>query len=190
MLFTSVGYILNWNLQQEVVQGDSWIKWSIPLPGSSSDTKIKLNQKFLIWYLFWTSSKEFSYLLVGKTSQGRRFWWAGKWLWFFFFFLRFCPLLWGDIFLTTFYISVIILHMLHITNHAGLTGYDFTILFGLRYTKKKKLRTGKTGINNMVMQMRGNKRCPGRGKWVKIPLLPENVPRNPRNSWEGNDNLE
>ena len=72
--------------------------------------------------------------------------------------------------MTTFYISVIILHMLHITNHAGLTGYDFTILFGLRYTKKKKLRTGKTGINNMVMQMRGDKSCPGRGKWVKIPL--------------------
>ena len=27
----------------------------------------------------------------------------------------------------------------------------------------------------MVMQMRGVKRYPGRGKRVKIPLLPENV---------------
>ena len=27
----------------------------------------------------------------------------------------------------------------------------------------------------MVMQMRGDKCYPGRGKWVKIPLLPENA---------------
>ena len=27
----------------------------------------------------------------------------------------------------------------------------------------------------MVMQMRGDKCYPGRGKWMKIPLLPENV---------------
>ena len=39
-------------------------------------------QKYLQGYLFWTSSKEFRYLLVGETSQGRRFWWAGNWLWF------------------------------------------------------------------------------------------------------------
>ena len=30
----------------------------------------------------------------------------------------------------------------------------------------------------MVMQMRGEKLYPGRGKWVTIPLLPENVPQN------------
>ena len=28
---------------------------------------------------------------------------------------------------------------------------------------------------NMVMQMRGDKCYPGREKWIKIPLLPENV---------------
>ena len=27
----------------------------------------------------------------------------------------------------------------------------------------------------MVMKMRGDKCYPGRGKWLKIPLLPENV---------------
>ena len=27
----------------------------------------------------------------------------------------------------------------------------------------------------MVMQMGGDKCCPGWGKWVKIPFLPENV---------------
>ena len=35
------------------------------------------------------------------------------------------------------------------------------------------------------MQMRGDTCFPGRGKWVKIPLLPGNQPRNPR---KGNDN--
>ena len=27
----------------------------------------------------------------------------------------------------------------------------------------------------MAMKMRGDKCCPGRGKWVKIPILPENI---------------
>ena len=30
-------------------------------------------------------------------------------------------------------------------------------------------------VNTKVMKMRGDECCPGRGKWVKIPLLPENV---------------
>ena len=30
-------------------------------------------------------------------------------------------------------------------------------------------------MDNMVMQIRGDKCYPGRAKWVKIPLLPENV---------------
>ena len=41
------------------------------------------------------------------------------------------------------------------------------------------------------MRMRGDKCYPDRGKWVKIPLLPENVDkRSPSRPWdprEGND---
>ena len=34
------------------------------------------------WGVLNLYSREFRYLLVGETSQGRRFWWARKWLWF------------------------------------------------------------------------------------------------------------
>ena len=37
----------------------------------------------------------------------------------------------------------------------------------------------------MVMKMRGDKCYPGRGKWVKIPLLPGNQPRNPEEPLRG-----
>ena len=49
----------------------------------------------------------------------------------------------------------------------------------------EQITTRSAGINNMVMQMRGEKLYPGMGKWVKIPLLPENVARNPREHWRG-----
>ena len=49
----------------------------------------------------------------------------------------------------------------------------------------------------MVMQMTEDKCYPGRGKWVKIPLLPENEDKRSLNylgtlgnPWEGNNKYE
>ena len=39
-------------------------------------------------------------------------------------------------------------------------------------------------INNMIMKMRGDKCPPGRGKRVKIPLLPKNVGKKSANDVE------
>ena len=45
---------------------------------------MSLNTEFLniLIFLFSMSTKDLSSLLVGETSQGRMFWWAGNWLWF------------------------------------------------------------------------------------------------------------
>ena len=63
--------------------------------------------------------------------------------------------------------------------------------FDVQINKQVTMR--KSGINNMIMKMRGEKCRPGRGKRVKIPPLPNNEGKKSLNNTgpqQGHDNLE